>query len=105
MNLAEASSGGNANVPGHEGVKFGLNVYWAQQMNGDWVDRTIQRLPRWMHAPAYIISILIWWVGALARAGHHARRRLPDRLAAAVPRMTPASTASCWRRSPCWCGG
>jgi hypothetical protein len=35
-------------------------------MNGDWVDRTIQRLPRWMHAPAYIISILIWWVGALA---------------------------------------
>jgi hypothetical protein len=66
MNLAEASSGGNANVPGHEGVKFGLNVYWAQQMNGDWVDRTIQRLPRWMHAPAYIISILIWWVGALA---------------------------------------
>jgi len=27
MNLAEASSGGNANVPGHEGVKFELNVY------------------------------------------------------------------------------
>jgi hypothetical protein len=31
MNLAEASSEGNANVPGHEGVKFGLNVYWANR--------------------------------------------------------------------------
>jgi hypothetical protein len=36
------------------------------QVNGDWVDRTIQRLPRWMHAPAYLTAILIWWVGALA---------------------------------------
>jgi hypothetical protein len=31
MNLAEASSEGNANVPGHEGVKFGLNVYRANR--------------------------------------------------------------------------
>jgi hypothetical protein len=37
-----------------------------QEVNGDWVDRTIQRLPRLMHAPAYIIAILIWWVRALA---------------------------------------
>jgi hypothetical protein len=35
-------------------------------VNGDWVDRTIQRFPRWMHVPAYIIAILIWWMGALA---------------------------------------
>jgi ABC-type lipoprotein export system ATPase subunit len=26
-----ASSEGNANVPGHEGVKFGLNVYRAKK--------------------------------------------------------------------------
>jgi hypothetical protein len=26
-----ASSEGNANVPGHEGVKFGLNVYRAKR--------------------------------------------------------------------------
>jgi hypothetical protein len=34
-------------------------------VTGDWVDRTIQNLPRWIHAPAYIIAILFWWVGAL----------------------------------------
>jgi hypothetical protein len=37
-----------------------------QEVNGDWVDRTIQHLPHWMHVPAYIIAILIWGVGALA---------------------------------------
>jgi hypothetical protein len=57
-------SGAGSSRPRERGVR--AQRLPGQEVNGDWIDRTIQRLPRWLHAPAYIIAILIWWVGALA---------------------------------------